>query len=134
CRGDNRLKAPGQSRGRTRRSPDSGSWRRKSGGRRYRSFLRRRRTPRHTRYPAPRALGTLCWTKAKTSLSCSQFRRPSSAFHRKLSSEFAFLSSPGGEMDDELKKGWEQLEEGLTKAMSRLQEAIEKAKKEMPDA
>ena len=37
-------------------------------------------------------------------------------------------------MDDELKKGWEQLEEGLTKAMAKLSEAIEKAKAEMPDA
>jgi len=37
-------------------------------------------------------------------------------------------------MDDEVKKGWEQLEEGLTKAMARLSEAIEKAKTEMPDA
>jgi hypothetical protein len=38
------------------------------------------------------------------------------------------------EMDDELKKSWEQLEEGLMKAMGRLSEAIEKAKAEMPDA
>lgn len=37
-------------------------------------------------------------------------------------------------MEDELKKGWEQLEEGLTKAMKRLSDAIEKAKGEMPDA
>lgn len=37
-------------------------------------------------------------------------------------------------MDDELKKSWEQLEEGLTKAMGKLSEAIEKAKAEMPDA
>ena len=37
-------------------------------------------------------------------------------------------------MEDELKKGWEQLEEGLTKAMGKLSEAIEKAKAEMPDA
>jgi hypothetical protein len=37
-------------------------------------------------------------------------------------------------MDDELKKGWEQLEEGLTQAMAKLSEAIEKAKVEMPDA
>lgn len=37
-------------------------------------------------------------------------------------------------MDEELKKGWEQLEEGLTKAMAKLSEAIEKAKTEMPDA
>ncbi|HEY4955915.1 MAG TPA: hypothetical protein VII02_13620 [Gemmatimonadaceae bacterium] len=37
-------------------------------------------------------------------------------------------------MDDELKKSWEQLEEGLMKAMGRLSEAIEKAKAEMPDA
>ncbi|MEP6905564.1 MAG: hypothetical protein ABI875_05740 [Gemmatimonadales bacterium] len=37
-------------------------------------------------------------------------------------------------MDDELRKGWEQLEEGLTKAMAKLSEAIEKAKTEMPDA
>jgi hypothetical protein len=40
----------------------------------------------------------------------------------------------GGSMDDELKKGWEQLEEGLTKAMAKLSDAIEKAKAEMPDA
>ncbi|HUQ19541.1 MAG TPA: hypothetical protein VM099_07995 [Gemmatimonadaceae bacterium] len=37
-------------------------------------------------------------------------------------------------MEDELKKGWEQLEEGLTKAMKRLSDAIDKAKGEMPDA
>ncbi len=37
-------------------------------------------------------------------------------------------------MEDELKRGWEQLEEGLTKAMGKLSEAIEKAKLEMPDA
>lgn len=37
-------------------------------------------------------------------------------------------------MADELKKGWEQLEEGLTKAMRRLSDAIEKAQAEMPDA
>ena len=37
-------------------------------------------------------------------------------------------------MDDELRKGWEQLGEGLTKAMAKLSEAIEKAKTEMPDA
>ena len=37
-------------------------------------------------------------------------------------------------MEDELKKGWEQLEEGLTKAMGKLSAAIEKAKAEMPDA
>jgi hypothetical protein len=37
-------------------------------------------------------------------------------------------------MGDELKTGWEQLEEGLTKAMGRLSDAIEKAKVEMPDA
>jgi hypothetical protein len=37
-------------------------------------------------------------------------------------------------MDEELRKGWEQLEEGLTKAMAKLSEAIEKAKTEMPDA
>jgi hypothetical protein len=37
-------------------------------------------------------------------------------------------------MEDEPKKGWEQLEEGLTKAMGKLSEAIEKAKVEMPDA
>ena len=37
-------------------------------------------------------------------------------------------------MQDELKKGWEQLEEGLTKALGKLSEAIEKAKVEMPDA
>ncbi len=37
-------------------------------------------------------------------------------------------------MEDELKKGWEQVEEGLTKAMGRLSDAIEKAKVEMPYA
>ncbi len=37
-------------------------------------------------------------------------------------------------MDEELRKGWEQLEEGLTKTMAKLSEAIEKAKTEMPDA
>lgn len=37
-------------------------------------------------------------------------------------------------MEGDLKKGWEQLEEGLTKAMGKLSEAIEKAKAEMPDA
>jgi hypothetical protein len=37
-------------------------------------------------------------------------------------------------MEDDLKKGWEQLAEGLTKAMAKLSEAIEKAKAEMPDA
>jgi len=37
-------------------------------------------------------------------------------------------------MNDELKKSWGQLEEGLTKAMAKLSEAIEKAKTEMPDA
>jgi hypothetical protein len=37
-------------------------------------------------------------------------------------------------MEDDLKKGREQLEEGLTKAMGKLSEAIEKAKAEMPDA
>ena len=37
-------------------------------------------------------------------------------------------------MEDDLKKDWEQLEEGLTKAMGKLSEAIEKAKAEMPDA
>jgi len=31
-------------------------------------------------------------------------------------------------MNDELKKDWGQLEEGLTKAMAKLSEAIEKAK------
>lgn len=36
-------------------------------------------------------------------------------------------------MEDDLKKGWEQLAEGLTKAMGKLSEAIEKAKAEMPD-
>ena len=36
-------------------------------------------------------------------------------------------------MNDELKKDWGQLEEGLTKAMAKLSEAIEKAKTEMPD-
>ncbi len=37
-------------------------------------------------------------------------------------------------MEDEPKKGWEQIEEGLTKAMGKLSEAIEEAKAEMPDA
>lgn len=37
-------------------------------------------------------------------------------------------------MEDDLKKGRQQLEEGLTKAMGKLSEAIEKAKAEMPDA
>ena len=37
-------------------------------------------------------------------------------------------------MDDDLKKGWEQIEQGLAKAMGKLSEAIEKAKVEMPDA
>ena len=37
-------------------------------------------------------------------------------------------------MEDDLKKGWEQLEESLTKAMGKLSQAIEKAKAEMPDA
>jgi hypothetical protein len=37
-------------------------------------------------------------------------------------------------MEDELKKGWEQLEEGLTNAMKRLSSAIDKAKEEMPEA
>lgn len=37
-------------------------------------------------------------------------------------------------MEEELKRGWEQLEEGLTKAMGRLSAAIEKAEAEMPDA
>ena len=37
-------------------------------------------------------------------------------------------------MEQEPKKDWEQLEEGLTKAMGKLSEAIEKARVEMPDA
>lgn len=37
-------------------------------------------------------------------------------------------------MNDDLKRGWEQLEEGLTTAMGKLSEAINKAKEEMPDA
>jgi hypothetical protein len=37
-------------------------------------------------------------------------------------------------MEEELKKGWEQIEEGLTKAMGKLSEAIEKARADMPDA
>jgi hypothetical protein len=37
-------------------------------------------------------------------------------------------------MEDDLKKDWEQLAEGLTKAMGKLSEAIETAKAEMPDA
>jgi hypothetical protein len=37
-------------------------------------------------------------------------------------------------MADELKKGWEQIEEGLTKAMGKLSDAIKKAEAEMPDA
>jgi hypothetical protein len=37
-------------------------------------------------------------------------------------------------MADKLKKGWEQLEEGLTKAMGRLSDAIKKAEAEMPGA
>lgn len=37
-------------------------------------------------------------------------------------------------MEDDLKKGWEQLQEGLTAAMGKLSEAIEKAKAEMPEA
>ena len=37
-------------------------------------------------------------------------------------------------MTDELKKGWEQIEEGLTKAMGKLSDAIKKAEAEMPDA
>lgn len=37
-------------------------------------------------------------------------------------------------MEDDLKKGWEQLQEGLTTAMGKLSEAIEKAKAEMPEA
>ena len=37
-------------------------------------------------------------------------------------------------MEDELKKGWEQIEQGLTKAMRKLSDAIEKAGADMPDA
>jgi hypothetical protein len=37
-------------------------------------------------------------------------------------------------MNDDLKRGWEQLEEGLTTAMVKLSEAINKAKEEMPDS
>jgi len=37
-------------------------------------------------------------------------------------------------MADELKKGWEQIEEGLTKAMGKLSDAIKRAEAEMPDA
>ena len=37
-------------------------------------------------------------------------------------------------MADELKKGWEQIEEGLTKAMVKLSDAIKRAEAEMPDA
>jgi uncharacterized protein YukE len=40
----------------------------------------------------------------------------------------------GGAMEEELKKGWEQLAKELTKAMGRLSDAIDKAKTEMPDA
>jgi hypothetical protein len=37
-------------------------------------------------------------------------------------------------MEDELKRGWEQLEEGLSKAMGKLSDAIQRAGAEMPDA
>jgi sugar-specific transcriptional regulator TrmB len=37
-------------------------------------------------------------------------------------------------MNEDLKKGWEQVEEGLTTAMGKLSDAINKAKDEMPDA
>ncbi len=37
-------------------------------------------------------------------------------------------------MSDELKKSWEQVEEGLSSAMSKLSLAIKKAEAEMPDA
>ena len=37
-------------------------------------------------------------------------------------------------MEDDLKKNWERLEEGLARAMGKLSEAIEKAKVEMPEA
>ena len=37
-------------------------------------------------------------------------------------------------MAEELKKGWEQLEEGLTTAMGKLSDAIKKAEAEMPGA
>jgi hypothetical protein len=52
--------------------------------------------------------------------------------NRAVNSKFSAVF--GGSMDDELKKGWEQIEQGLTKAMARLSDAIEKAKNEMPDA
>ena len=58
-----------------------------------------------------------------------------SAFHRKLSTEFdEFWQYSEGTMEDELKRGWEQIEEGLTKAMGKLSEAIKKAGDEMPGA
>jgi hypothetical protein len=37
-------------------------------------------------------------------------------------------------MEEELKKGWEQIEESLTKAMGKLSDVIEKARADMPDA
>jgi len=37
-------------------------------------------------------------------------------------------------MEDQLKRGWEQIEEGLTKAMGKLSDAIQKAGDEMPGA
>lgn len=37
-------------------------------------------------------------------------------------------------MEDELKKGWDKIEEGLTTAMGKLSDAIDKARAEMPDA
>lgn len=37
-------------------------------------------------------------------------------------------------MEDELKKGWDKIEEGLTKAMGKLSDAIDKGRAEMPDA
>ena len=37
-------------------------------------------------------------------------------------------------MENDPKKGWEQIEEGLTQAMKKLSEAIDKARAEMPDA
>jgi hypothetical protein len=64
-----------------------------------------------------------------------QFMHCIGAFHRKLSSEFvSFQGRQEATMEGDLKKGWEQLEEGLTKAMGKLSEAIETAKTEMPDA
>jgi hypothetical protein len=61
--------------------------------------------------------------------------RRRSAIHRKLSTEFdEFRLDLEATMEDELKRGWEQLEEGLTKAMGKLSDAIKRAGAEMPDA